>query len=319
VPTTILRLLFVLVLSLTLAGVAAAQSIQLRWVPPTTPGVVGYNVYIAPTTTGPIATTPIDVGRPATDATGVVTATVTGNRAVPLSIEMTSYDSLRRESARSNRVSLVPSGETLGAAVFSADFQTAAIGSSPSLFIDRNGDFVVVATGTNRALSAPTGTSSTSSRYLGSGSAGWTPYEISGRVFIPSTGRVAGLAVRVGLADLSRSFLFGGDSRGVFALEQRGYSPLRCASSSSTGVSVVGNVTYRLRLRFTKPGGRARLRAKAWRATDAEPSAWQSDCWTDVAIALDSGSFALYREGSGAATFDDLVVRPVLGTFDPIP
>lgn len=318
-PTTVLRPLVLLVSVLTLSGVASAQNIQLRWIPPITPGVVGYNVYIAPTAAGPIVATPIDVGRPATDATGVASAVVVGNRAIPLSIEMTSYDAQRRESVRSNRVFLVPGGESLGDPLFSENFQTLAAGSNPTAFVDLGGNFLVrqYANG-NRAYATPLATGVTSSRYLGP-SRSWPSYEISGRMFVPTGGRVGGVAVRVTNTDLSQAFLFGGDSRGVFALSQRGNPPLRCAASSSTGVSVVGNTTYRVRLRFTKPNGRARLRAKAWRETDAEPSAWQADCWTDTALTYDLGPFSLYREGSGETWWDDLVVRPVLGTFDPIP
>jgi hypothetical protein len=320
VPKTVLRPLFLLLFSMWLSSLASAQSIQLRWIPPTTPGVVGYNVYIAQTAAGPISATPIDVGLPATDAGGVASAIVNGNRAVPLSIEMTSYDAQRRESVRSNRVSLVPSGESLGDALFSSDFQTLAVGANPEGFLDLGGNFMVAEySGGNRAFAAPSTTGTLSTRYLAHGSGFWPPYEVSGRMFVPSGARVAGLALRAKTADLSQTFLFGGDSRGVFALDQRGNPPLRCASSSSTGVSVVGNVTYRFRVRFTKPSGRGRLRAKAWRDTDAEPVSWQADCWTDVALTADNGPFAFYREGTGAVYWDNISVRPVLGTFDPIP
>ena len=319
-PTTILRPLFILSIAVSLSGVASAQSIQLRWIPPTTAGVVGYNVYVAPSTSGPITSTPIDVGRPPTDASGVASATVTGNRSIPLDFEMTSYDSLGRESVRSNRVSLVPSGESLGTPIFTASFQSDAIGSSPAGFFDAGGDFVVAGPATgNHVYAAPATTGTVSSRFLGNGAGSWPPYEVTGRMFVPSGARVAGLALRAKLSDLSQTFLFGGDSRGVFSVDQRGNPPLRCASSNSTGVSVVGNVQYLFRVRYTKPGGRARLRAKAWRSTDAEPSAWQADCWTDVPLDVDKGPFAFYREGSGVVTWDDVTVRPVLGTFDPIP
>lgn len=318
-PTTVLRPLVLLAFALSLSGVASAQNIQLRWIPPTTPGVVGYNVYIAPTAAGPIVATPIDVGRPATDATGVASAVVVGNRTVPLSIEMTSYDAQRRESERSNRVFLVPNGESLGEALFSSNFQTFAVGSNPPYFVDRGGDFLVRAYGANKAFTAPSVTGSVSTRYLGSGSGYWPSYEVVAGMFVPSDGRIAGLALRVKNADLSQAFFFGGDSRGVFSISQRGNPPLRCASSSSTGVSVVGNMSYRVRVRFTKPGGRGRLRAKAWRSTDAEPAAWQADCWTDIALTVDYGPFAFYREGSGAVYWDNVSVRAVVGTVDPIP
>jgi hypothetical protein len=238
---------------------------------------------------------------------------------MPLNVEMTSYDSLRRESVRSNRVSLVPGGESLGAALYSSDFQALAVGSNPDGFLDFGGNFLVRDYAGNRAFTAPLVTGSLSSRYLGNAAGYWPPYEVSGRMFVPAGARIAGVALRAKNSDLSQAFFFGGDSRGVFAIQQRGNPSLSCASSSSTGVSVVDNVMYRFRVRFTKPSGRGRMRAKAWRATDAEPTAWQADCWTSIALTSDYGPFGVYREGAGMVYWDDLSVRPVLGTFDPIP
>jgi hypothetical protein len=321
VPTTVLRSVFVLAASVILVTSAAAQSVDLRWIPPTSSGVSGYNVYVAPSGSGPLVATPIDVGRPAVDATGVSTARITGiDRSRLLGIEMTSYDSLRRESARSNRVLLAPLGETLAAPIYTANFAGWSVGAHPIGFFDWGGRFQLGAVDGGRlAVVAPTTSGNTVSRYLATSSSGWGPYEISGRIYLPTGARVAGVAVRVGASDLSSGFLFGGDTRRVFALEQRGKSPLRCASSASTGVSVLLNRWFQFRLRYTNPSSRARLRAKVWREGEAEPIAWQADCWTDIPAASDSGVFAVYRDVAGLVNWDNLVVRPVTGTLDPIP
>ena len=320
-PKTVLRSLVVLCLFAPLASSAAAADVTLRWRPPASGGAVGYNVYIAPQTAGALVATPIDVGRPTADAAGVESARIVGvDLSKLLSVEMTSYDALRRESARSNRILLVPGGETLAAPIWSTDFQTVTLGTNPVGFFDSGGVFRVGPfSDGNRALRAPVTEGRMVSGYLGSSSATWDPYEIEGRLYSLSATLVGGVAVRVGAGDLSTSFLLGSDSRGVFALAQRGKPALRCAVSASTGVSMLAFRWFRFRLRYTEPSGRARLRAKVWLQTDPEPTAWQADCWTDVPPATDSGVFALYREGSGLVYWDDLVVRPVTGTFAPIP
>jgi hypothetical protein len=321
VPTTLLRPLFALAFLVTVATSAAAQDVQLRWIPSTSVGVAGYNVYIAPPVSGPLPVTPINVGRPAVDASGVASAWITGlNRSQLLGVEMTSYDSASRESARSNRVILLPVGESLGAPIYSASFTGLATGAHPIGFIDTGGMFRVTRlSDQNPIVSAPTSWGNSVSRYLAGGSSGWGAYEISGRMYLTTGSRIAGVAARVTSANPFTGFLLGADSRGVFSIEQRGKLPLRCASSASTGVSALTGRWYRFKFRNTRPSGRARLRAKVWREGEAEPSAWLADCWTDTPVPLDSGVFALYRDTSGTVYWDDLEVRRVTGIIAPIP
>jgi hypothetical protein len=118
---------------------------------------------------------------------------------------------------------------------------------------------------------------------------------------------------------LDQYYALGVDARGAFALSQAGKAGLRCASSASTGVAPAASRWYRFKLRFTNPSGRARLRAKVWLSSAAEPTAWQADCWTDVTLPVGTGAIALYRDGGGVVYWDDLAVRPVTGTLDPIP
>lgn len=320
-PKTVLHSLVALCLFAALAPPAAAENVTLRWRPPASGGAVGYNVYIAVPVTGPLAATPIDVGRPTANAAGIASALVVGvDRSKLLGVEMTSYDALRRESAHSNRILLVPGNETLAAPIATIDFQGGAPGAHPIGFLDWGADFHTSQFGDgNLALAAPITAGRMVSRYIARNSSSWEPYEIEGRLFSASATLVGGIAVRVGAADLGSGFLLGSDSRGVFALAQRGKPALRCATSASTGVSMVANRWFRFRLRYTEPSGRARVRAKVWLQSNPEPAAWQADCWTDVPPATDSGVFAVYREGSGFAYWDDLVVRPVTGTFTPIP
>jgi hypothetical protein len=321
VPTTHLRPLFVIAFFFTLATSAAAQDVQLRWIPSTSAGVSGYNVYIAPPASGPLVGTPINVGRPAVDASGVASAWITGvNRSQLLGVEMTSYDSASRESARSNRVILVPLGESLSAPIFSANFTGIANGTHPVGFIDTGAAYRVTRlSDQNPIVSSPTTSGNAISRYFGNSSSTWGAYEISGRTYLTTGARIAGIAARVTSVSPFTGFLLGADSRGVFSLEQRGKLPLRCASSASTGVSALTGRWYRFKLRYTNPSARSRVRAKVWREGEAEPASWLADCWTDTPVPLDSGIFALYRDVSGTVYWDDLEVRRVTGVIAPTP
>ena len=308
-----------------LAGSAAAQNVTLRWIPAAAGQVAGYNVYIARIAAGPLIAAGIDVGLPRPDATGVASVLLTGvDRTAPLLwVEMTAYDGSGRESARSNRVVLLGDGETLAQPTWSQDFEELTPGNRAPGFIDWGGLSALTrfADG-NQALRLSSSSSATGpvvSRYVGSASPMWAPYELEGRILALVGSRATGVGVRVGAGDLSTSFILGGDIAGEFALDQVGKPNLRCARSTSTGVSIAGNQWFRFRLRYTAPDGRARLRAKVWRPGELEPTQWQADCWTDIPPWSDSGTFALYRGATGVSYWDDLVVRPVTGTFSGIP
>ncbi len=321
---SILRPICFLLVFAALAGSAAAQDVTVRWIPQPAPGIVGYNVYIARMSAGALVAVPIDVGRPQPDSQGIASVRLIGiDRTAPLlSIEMTSYDSLGRESPRSNRVLLVGDGETVAEPSWSADFEFATIGNRAPGFIDWGGAFAVGQLGDGNLVFGSTIQSQgglSVSRQIGWMSASWAPYELEGRMSVLLGSTAAGVGVRVGAWDLSSAFLLGGDASGEFALDQIGKPSLRCAVSPSTGVRISRGRWFRFRLRHTAPDGRARLRAKIWRPGDIEPSLWQADCWTDVPPTSDNGTFALYQAGNGITYWDDLVVRPVTGTFSRPP
>lgn len=303
---------------------ASAQNVGLNFIPPAGGLVAGYNVYIARASSGPIVATPIDIGKPTPDVTGVVHVQLVGvDRTAPLlGIEMTSRDSLGRESARSNRVLLFGDGETVGAPRWSAGFEDTEAGNGLAGFVDWGGAFELgeFADG-NLAFGSPTPSVAglAVSRNAAPSATQWAPYELEGRMLVLLGSLTAGVGLRVGASNLSSGFLLGGDGAGEFALGQVGNPALRCASSVSTRVGIVRNRWYRFRLRHTTPDSRARLRAKVWKSGESEPSLWQADCWTDVPPWSDSKAFALYHAGVGVTYWDDLVVRPVTGTFAPIP
>jgi len=320
-PSALRPLAIVIALTLVaLALPASAQTLSLRWIPSVSAGVSGYRAYVGPDQSGPITSVPINLGNPTPNSNGVASAAITLDRSRSWVAELTAYSSTGAESPRSNRVTIPALGESLGAPVYETDFTPFETGSLPAGYLDAADAFGVseFADG-NRALGTRLFSGRIVARYVGASVVVQPTYEISGRTALSYGTQVAGVAVRVPYSDLSQYFALGVDSRGTFALSQAGKAPLRCASSASTGVALTYSRWYRFKLRYTNPGGRARLRARVWLQGQAEPTAWQADCWTDVALATGTGAFALYRDGGGLVHWDDLAVRPVLGTLDPIP
>ncbi len=320
------RLCFLVWLSVLFAAVAgtdiaAAQDVELAWLPPAAGAVAGYNVYVAPASGGPVVAAPIDVGRPTVDGAGIARARISVEPSMSLNIEMTSYDSSRRESARSNRVTLTRRSEYTEAPIWSTNFSSAPIGAIAPGFIG-SGFAVTQFPAGNRVLGVPNATGFPVARFLSSG--GWKPYELSGRMYMQPGSRRAGVAVRVALAGrggdpFGAGFRLGGDATGAFSVQPNAGLSLACASSESTGVPALALRWFRFRVRYTEPDDRSRVRAKVWPDGTAEPSSWQVDCWTADLPAVDSGVFALYRDGSGAVYWDDLVVQTVGGWWASIP
>jgi hypothetical protein len=306
-----------------LSAVVSAQDLELRWRPSTSSGAAGYYAYIAPSKAGALVATRIDVGRPAPDAAGISRFRLTGvDKTAPLlAIEMTTYDSLRRESTRSNRVQVAGDGETVGSPSWSTGFTGLNAGASPLGFVHWGGVFGA-RLGSNGSVvfgsPEPSLGGLSVARYVGSG-VWWKPYELEGRIKVVTGSLATGVGVRVEANDLSSAFLLGGDAAGEFALDQVGKAELECDGSPSTGVRVVRNRWFRFRLRHTAPGGVARLRAKVWDWAALEPSQWQADCSTVTTPPSDGRGFAFYQAGVGVAHWDDVLVRPMTGLVAPIP
>lgn len=313
---------------LALSAVARADAVLVRFYPPAQGAVAGYKVYAAFETTGTITSAPIDAGaRPPTG--GIANYSLAGlDPSRSYSVELTAYDSRGVESRRSNRVTIAPRIETLGTALWQNSFTAYAPAVHVPGFADSRGDSRTT-TGTDLfsvgyfgANDPAYGTFATpgavASTYTGPESAGWGSYEIAGRVWATS-GAAAGVAARATRSDASRQyFRLSQTATGEWTLGARNEPALTC-SRAIVGSAVVASHWYSFRFRVTRAAGKTRLRAKLWRFPGAQPVAWQADCWTTTAGSADSGAFALLRDGAGQIFFDDLSVRPVVGTLDPIP
>jgi hypothetical protein len=317
-------------LSLLLAMDARADAVLVRFRPPTNGAVAGYKVYYARQTTGAITSAPIDAGARSPDSTGVASYSLANlDPALSYSVEMTAYDSSRVESQRSNRITIAPRVETLGAPVWQSNFSTYAPGVHVPVFQDLVGDAHAVSSAYlfsvnyfgdgNAAYGTGVSPGVVLSRYIGPDGMTWSSYELSGRVWSMSLLGQLGIASHSTESGGVRYFELGQNATGGWLLRQRNEPALTCSKGPATGVTQAISRWYSFKLRTTRANGLTRLRAKVWSTGTAEPSAWQADCWTTLAASADSGTFAVIRGGKGTAYFDDLAVQPVLGKLDPIP
>ncbi len=302
---------------------ASAGEVELRWVPTPNDRIAGYNLYVGKSNAGLLAAAPIDLGQPLVDSSGVASVRLSSpDRSLVLGFEMTSYDAVGRESARSNAVHLGPADvETLGGTVWSATFDDSVIGSTPANFVDPTQRFHIAGfSDGNRAVAAQSMPSAglVAAEYVGIDSYSWGNYEVSGRLMLLRDTGAAGIAVRAE-EGLYAYFGFGGYGGGYFDLWEHNKEYLTCAGSISTGEPLLVGTWYRFRLRVTDPSGVARLRGKAWMLGGIEPGIWQTDCWTEVEMQPTSGEFALYAVGFSRAYWDTLTVRRILGAPEPIP
>lgn len=314
---------------LSLPAFARADAVLLRFRPPTNGVVAGYKVYVAPETTGTIGSAAIDAGARAPDAGGVASYSLSGlDPTRSYSVEMTAYDSRGVESSRSNRMTVAPRTETLGAALWQNDFNVYAPGVHVPDFVDERGD-TVTTTGTDvffvaylsdgsRTFSVGAGPGAVSTRYVGAASKDRSSAEIQGRLRTGGLNTEAGIAARI-TGDGSRYFELSQNPGGGWQLLGRNEPALTCGPGPALGVSQTLGRWFSFKLRVTRNLGLSRLRAKVWLGGTPEPVTWQADCWTTIPASADSGSFALLRGNIGAAYFDDLAVFPVIGTLDPIP
>lgn len=314
---------------LALPAVARADAVLLSFRPPSQGVAAGYNVYLAPDTTGPIASAPLDAGARAPDVNGVASYSIANlDPARAYVVEMTAYDSKGVESRRSNRLSIAPRVETLGTPTLSHNYDVYAPGVHVPDYDDARGD-TTLTTGTNlffvsyltdgsRVFGTTLTTGAVRARYVGPVALDRTSAELSGRVFTLMSSALAGVAARI-TGDGTRYFELGTDSTGAWAVRGRNEPVLSCGRGPALGVTQATSRWHKWKLRVTRIGGLTRLRAKVWPSTTAEPAAWQADCWTKTPSAADSGSFALLRGGVGAAWYDDVTVSPVIGTLEPIP
>ncbi|HTO69254.1 MAG TPA: fibronectin type III domain-containing protein [Myxococcota bacterium] len=313
---------------LALATDSRADAVLIRFAPSSGP-VAGYKLWYAPQTTGAITTAPVDIGMRSPDSTGAASYTLSGldpNR--PYSFELSAYDANGNQSAHSNRLTLDPRTEALGALLWSSNFDAYAAGVHAPAFVDESDDertatgrdlFQVAYVNGNAAFGTSASSGLVSTRFVGGTAPSWGSYELSGRVWTSAKLVGAGLAVHDTGERPDQFFGLVQTTMGAWVLSAPGEPALTCANSTATGVQQPASTWYSFRMRVTEPGGLTRVRAMIWSQSGTQPGSWQVDCWTKLPVSGDSGAFALRRSFTSSAYFDDLAVTSVIGTLAPIP
>ena len=149
------------------------------------------------------------------------------------------------------------------------------------------------------------------------GSAVWSAYEFSGRLFFEDPEATIGVSV------LSRLL----EGEGHIALRRDANSPsfrlqlqseddeAFCFEASDVGFTPEAGVPIRFRIQTWPQAQGLRVQARFWNRQEAEPIAWSIDCVSPNHRDR-QGRPGLIIGGQGAKFFDDLLVRPIEIAFD---
>ncbi len=212
------------------------------------------------------------------------------------------------------------------ALIWSENFEALPTGNAvPSWMDTRNNGasqddslFRVASVSGNKVLTTSSTDAGLHSHYHGPGSAGWTAYEMRGRMRInDADGRIGVTAYsQYPSADVYYSVSTAWQT-GEFEIhghpnpwvQEIGVS---CVSKR-TGVVAQPNVWYRYRLLVEVETDVTRIRAKVWEDGRAQPSGWQADCSHELPELPYKGTVGVWSGRSGSKFWDDFEVIDIFG------
>ncbi len=133
----------------------------------------------------------------------------------------------------------------------------------------------------------------------------WTDMEMTGRMRIDQAGAGIGVTIASDYPSSDRYYRLSRSPGGPF--EIRGRTSLSC-SPRSTGVTPAPGIWYHYRLSAIGESGGQRIRAKVWRADEAEPASSQASCLDPSAEGSTTGTFGAWLSGDGQRYWDDFEV-----------
>jgi hypothetical protein len=214
--------------------------------------------------------------------------------------------------------------------VFNSDFESSATGQHVPGWVDtRAGNsmveddslFSVTTLSGNRVFSTSSTQINIHSHYVDGGSAGWSGYELDGRMRVSDLAGGIGVTLHSDYPNSDRYYRlrrYRGTSFHIRA--HRGSypnDPHYCEGVTDSGVMASANTWYRFRFQALPENGAARIRAKVWEDGSAEPAAWQIDCRDSSTDQLQAGTIGVWATRAGVKYWDDLEVITVPGGMVP--
>jgi hypothetical protein len=315
------------------SSIATERLHELRWSPPRDRDVAGYRVYLR--FPGGSHGPPLDLGFVAPRQDGVASTSIMLESADRDCLAvMTAYDDAGNESIFSNEILIGASGGTedvppephaSGDLLLAQDWEAHVPDQDPVGWLDTGeqnglgkdeGLFETSALiGGTMAFGTQSNRGNIHSHYLGGESSAWSAYELSGRMLLTDTSGGIGVTF---LSDYPnsdsyyrlRAFTFP-DFQLVpeFHLAPHPHGERFCEGKTDSGVLATAHEWYAFRIQVDARGPSTEVRARVWRAGDAEPGHWQIECADSAVNRLLHGTVGVWAGGMGEKYWDDLEVR----------
>ncbi|MBW2287495.1 MAG: hypothetical protein JRG90_06700, partial [Deltaproteobacteria bacterium] len=205
------------------------------------------------------------------------------------------------------------------------DFQSSSNGADPIGWLDTAGgnstqladDFHVVALSDGNHVMQTTSTETNiHSHLMDGGSAGWSGYELSGRMHIDAAGGGIGVTLYSDYPNSDAYYRLRRYGNRSFHLAHHPDGHDTCIGDTDTNVIPDTDRWYAFRFRAFPEAGGTRVQAKVWDSGAAEPASWQADCVDPIASALAGGAPGIWSMGKGTKSWDDIAVKYVLNATE---
>ena len=245
--------------------------------------------------------------------------------------EFTLYH-LRITAASPNSLTEIEEGLTLITSkdLLLEDFNTYTVGQDPVDWFDTEADnslseddslFKVMQVGSDIVMGSSAFATNIHSHYLGSGSDGWSNYEIAGRMRYSTADSGIGVTFYSDYPNADIYYRLRSNNGANFEIQGHNAEPTGGIMISN--VAPLPNSWYRFRITVEDTGTQTEIRAKIWPESAGEPVSWQIDCVADGSgpdPRLTSGTVGLWCGGfplqSGDKLWDDLSVTAL--DFPPL-
>lgn len=208
--------------------------------------------------------------------------------------------------------------------LLSEDFNGFSAGANPPGWFDTaplnsltqdDSQFSVINLGGNLVFGTTSTATNIHSHYTAGGASAWSNYEYTGRMRISDTDGGIGVTFHSQFPNQAAYYRlrrFAGNSFHI--------SPFGASISggvTDTLVTPLAGEWYRFRIQVEDTGTQTQIRARVWLDNNAEPGAWQVDCFDSNPGRLTSGTVGVWSFNTGNKLWDDLAVTTLNGMEGP--